>query len=61
MDKMKNKIVKRLNEIIFEIIYADEKGLAEIGAELLEIEKKILAYGVKTPINYKPFDKNKNL
>jgi len=38
----KEKIIKRLNEIIFEILKADEVELNKIGTELLEIEKKLL-------------------
>lgn len=41
---MKKKIVKRLHEIIIEIINADEEQLNILGAELLEIEKKLLKY-----------------
>lgn len=41
---MKKKIVKRLHEIIIEIINADEEQLNTLGAELLEIEKKLLKY-----------------
>jgi len=41
---MKKKIVKRLHEIIIEIINADEEQLNALGAELLEIEKKLLKY-----------------
>jgi hypothetical protein len=41
---MKKKIVKRLHEIIIEIINADEEQLNVLGAELLEIEKKLLKY-----------------
>ena len=39
---MKEKIIKRLNEIVFEILKADEEELNKIGAELLEIEKKLI-------------------
>lgn len=41
---MKKKIIKRLHEIIIEIINADEEQLNALGAELLEIEKKLLKY-----------------
>jgi len=41
---MKKKLVARLNEIIFEIMKADEAELNKIGVELLEIEKKIMVY-----------------
>lgn len=38
---MKEEIKKRLYEIIFEIIKADETELDAIGNELLEIESKL--------------------
>ena len=41
---MKEKIIKRLNEILREIIKADDEKLNEIGVELLEIEKKLVKY-----------------
>ena len=41
---MKEKIIKRLNEILKEIIKADDEKLNEIGVELLEIEKKLVKY-----------------
>ena len=44
--KMKRKIIKRLNQIVIEILKADETELNRIGAELLDIEKKLLTYNV---------------
>ena len=43
---MKRKIIKRLNQIVIEILKADEAELNKIGAELLDIEKKLLTYNV---------------
>ena len=39
---MKTKLIKRLNEIMLEIVRAEDKELDAIGAELLEIEKKLI-------------------
>ena len=44
---MKTKLIKRLNEIMLEIVRAEDKELDAIGAELLEIEKKIIKYTEK--------------
>ena len=41
---MKEKIIKRLNELLVLIVKANDKELDAIGAELLEIEKKIMNY-----------------
>lgn len=41
---MKKKLIKRLHEIIMEIVNADEAELNAIGIELLEIEKKLVKY-----------------
>ena len=41
---MKIKLLKRLHEILLEIAKADDAGLNKIGAELAEIEKKLLEY-----------------
>lgn len=41
---MKKDIIKRLNQIVLEILKADEVELNKIGAELLDIEKKLLMY-----------------
>ena len=41
---MKEKIIKRLQAILMEIVKADDVELSKIGAELLEIEKKIMTY-----------------
>ena len=43
---MKKNIIKRLNQIVIEILKADEAELNRIGAELLDIEKKLLTYNV---------------
>ena len=39
---MKMKLIKRLNEIMVEIVKANDKELDAIGVELLEIEKKLM-------------------
>lgn len=44
---MKMKLIKRLNEIMVEIVKANEPELDKIGMELLEIEKKLMAYKSK--------------
>ena len=41
---MKTKLIKRLHQIILEIAKADDKELDKIGAELADIEKKLLSY-----------------
>jgi hypothetical protein len=41
---MKVKLVKRLHEIMLEIIKANDEELIKIGVELAEIEKKLMAY-----------------
>ena len=41
---MKEKIIKRLNELLVLIVKANDKELDAIGVELLEIEKKIMNY-----------------
>ena len=41
---MKTKLIKRLHEIMLEIIKADDAELTKIAIELAEIEKKLLAY-----------------
>lgn len=41
---MKVNLIKRLQEIMLLIAKADEPKLNEIGLELIEIEKKIMAY-----------------
>jgi hypothetical protein len=40
-------IIKRLNQIMTEIIKANDKELDKIGIELLEIEKKLMNYTEK--------------
>ena len=49
---MKEKIIKRLQAIMIEIVKADDVELTKIGVELAEIEKKILTYNV-TALNIK--------
>ena len=49
---MKTKLIKRLNEIMLEIVRAEDKELDAIGAELLEIEKKLIKYTEKRKTNY---------
>ena len=44
---MKTKLIKRLKEIMLEIVRAEDKELDAIGAELLEIEKKLIKYTEK--------------
>lgn len=44
---MKMKLIKRLNQIMVEIVKANDKELDAIGAELLEIEKKLMKYAEK--------------
>ena len=44
---MKTKLIKRLNEIVLEIVRAEDKELDAIGTELLEIEKKLIKYTKK--------------
>ena len=46
---MKKKIMKRLHEILIEIVKADDADLDKIGAELVEIEKKLMGYNPKAP------------
>lgn len=41
---MKEKMLKRLHEILIEIAKANDTELDRIGAELLEIEKQLLDY-----------------
>ena len=44
---MKVKLIKRLHEIMVEIVKANDKELDKIGIELADIEKKLLAYEPK--------------
>ena len=46
---MKKKIMKRLHEILIEIVKANDADLDKIGAELVEIEKKLIGYKPKAP------------
>lgn len=41
---MKEKMLKRLNELLILIVKADDKELNNIGKELLKIEAEILDY-----------------
>ena len=45
---MKVKLIKRLHEIMLEIVKANDEELIKIGVELAEIEKKLMAYKPKT-------------
>lgn len=47
---MKEKIIKRLQAILMEIVKADDAELSKIGAELLEIEKKLMTYNYNSTI-----------
>lgn len=47
---MKVKLIKRLHEIMLEIVKADDEDLIKIGVELAEIEKKLMAYKPKREI-----------
>ena len=42
--KMKERLIKRLHQIILEIAKADDRQLDKIGVELADIEKKLLGY-----------------
>lgn len=44
---MKVKLIKRLHEIMLEIIKANDEELIKIGVELADIEKKLMAYQPK--------------
>lgn len=41
---MKKALLKRLHEILIEIVKADDRGLDKIGVELLEIEKQLMTW-----------------
>ena len=41
---MKKALLKRLHEILIEIAKADDRGLDQIGVELLEIEKQLMTW-----------------
>ncbi|MBQ5475450.1 MAG: hypothetical protein IIT65_12410 [Lachnospiraceae bacterium] len=41
---MKKDLLKRLHELMIKIVKADEPELDKIGLELVEIEKKLMAY-----------------
>lgn len=47
---MKVKLIKRLHEIMLEIVKADDEELTKIGVELAEIEKKLMVYKPKREI-----------
>lgn len=55
---MKKDLIKRLNQILIEIVKADDAELNKIGAELLEIEKKLITY---SPNKKSALDKIKNI
>lgn len=44
---MKQKLIKRLNELLILIVQCNDKELDAIGAELLEIEKKLVKWNRK--------------
>mgnify|MGYP003316698136 CR=1 FL=1 len=53
---MKEKLIKRLNEILMEIVKANDAELDKIGVELLDIEKKLMNYNTgKTATPTKKF------
>ena len=52
---MKEKLIKRLNEILLEIVKANDADLDKIGVELLEIEKKIMNYNTNKTNTQKKF------
>lgn len=56
--KMKKRLIKRLHQIMIEIVKADEPELNKIGAELLDIEKKLMLYN---SAKKSTFDKLKNI
>lgn len=56
---MKEKILKKLHQILIDIVRADEPELDKIGEELVEIEKRIMMYGSKQKVSL--IDKSKNL
>lgn len=41
---MKKDLIKRLNQILIQIVKADDKELDKIGVELLDIEKKLMGW-----------------
>ena len=41
---MKKPLIKRLHEILIEIVKADDRSLDKIGVELLEIEKQLMTW-----------------
>lgn len=47
---MKVKLIKRLHEIMLEIVKTDDEDLIKIGVELAEIEKKLMAHKPKREI-----------
>jgi hypothetical protein len=55
---MKKRLIKRLHQIMIEIVKADEVELNKIGAELLDIEKKLMLYN---STKKSTFDKIKNI
>lgn len=55
---MKKRLIKRLHQIMIEIVKADEVELNKIGAELLDIEKKLMLYN---STKKSAFDKIKNI
>lgn len=48
MMNIKTKLIKRLNSLLVEIAKANDAELDKIGAELAEIEKKIMTLSKKS-------------
>ena len=44
---MRKRLMKRLHEMLIEIIRANDPELDKLGVELVEIEKKLMAYKEK--------------
>lgn len=55
---MRKKLIRRLHQILMEIVKADDVELNKIGTELLEIEKKLMMYN---PNKRTALDKIKNI
>lgn len=44
---MRKRLMKRLHEMLIEIVRANDPELDKLGVELVEIEKKLMAYKEK--------------
>lgn len=44
MANVKKDLIKRLNQILIQIVKVDDKELDKIGVELLDIEKKLMGW-----------------